>query len=331
MEDPMTTRSELEIDVTDSLQLGEPLNQAAWVFSPEHPERAPAVLICLAGGTYSKAYWHLDIPGHPGYSFAEHLAGCGFIVIALDHLGVGESTRPAEFDKLRLTTLATGDAEAVRQIKAAVAEGTLADGLPPLPDLPVIGVGHSMGACLTTMVQVETAPYDALALLGYSVDITGVHQQTETAEELAARMAQSEASIRQHTGHTWDEGYILMPRGYLHQLFHWPDVPAEVIAADDAAQSTLPRWCGVEVTTAGYLRSYAARIDVPVLLSFGEVDVVAAARHEPVNYGSCADISLFVLGASGHCHNFAGTRFQLWDHIASWAGRRATPSHPGSG
>ena len=131
-------------------------------------------------------------------------------------------------------------------------------------------------------------------------------------------MEQSEASIREHTGHTWDEGYILMPRAYLHRLFHWPDVPAEVIAADDAAQSTLPRWCGVEVTTAGYLQSYVAQIEVPVLLAFGEVDVVDAARHEPANYGSCNDISLYVIGASGHCYNFASTRFRLWDRIASW-------------
>lgn len=78
-------------DVTAGVATGELLTQAAWVFLPPRPADAVAALLCLAGGLYDKRYWHLQIDGHPGYSFAEHLAAAGFVVITVDHLGVGMS------------------------------------------------------------------------------------------------------------------------------------------------------------------------------------------------------------------------------------------------
>lgn len=35
---------------------------------------------------------HTEINGQRGYSFGEHLANGGYIVVAVDHLGVGEGT-----------------------------------------------------------------------------------------------------------------------------------------------------------------------------------------------------------------------------------------------
>jgi hypothetical protein len=134
----------LTFDVTTAVATGERLTQAAWAFLPDRPSEAAAVLVCLAGGTYDKHYWHLDTAGYPGYSFGEHLADAGYIVIAVDHLGIGESTDPAESGLLGLELLATGDAEVARQIRAKCSDGSMADGLPPV-ELPVIGVGHSMG------------------------------------------------------------------------------------------------------------------------------------------------------------------------------------------
>ncbi|SQD98944.1 hypothetical protein FMEAI12_5010005 [Parafrankia sp. Ea1.12] len=32
------------------------------------------LLFCLPGGSYTKAYWHLEVPGRTGYSFGEHMA-----------------------------------------------------------------------------------------------------------------------------------------------------------------------------------------------------------------------------------------------------------------
>ena len=53
----------------------------------------PVAMALLAGGSYDKRYYHVQVPGRSGYSAAEHLASHGDIVLLLDHLGVGESTR----------------------------------------------------------------------------------------------------------------------------------------------------------------------------------------------------------------------------------------------
>src|ERR1700753_1871505 len=111
-------RHSLTCDVTDAVESGEQLTQAAWLFLPERPVDAAGVLLCLAGGTYDKHYWHIDLDGYPGYCFreplgphdmhyghtviacypgytcGEHLAVSGFVVVAVDHLAIGDSTDP---------------------------------------------------------------------------------------------------------------------------------------------------------------------------------------------------------------------------------------------
>ncbi|MDT0550893.1 alpha/beta fold hydrolase, partial [Streptomyces lonegramiae] len=154
-----------------------------WSFLPEHPAETRGVLLCLAGGTYDKHYWHIDIDRDRGYSFGEHLAAAGFAVVAVDHLGIGESADPLSSGPLGLELLAKGDAEVARQIRDRIRDGTLHPDLPPL-EVPLVGVGHSMGACLTTMVQATTHPYDAVVLLGYGVQVTNVYENTIGAGDL---------------------------------------------------------------------------------------------------------------------------------------------------
>src|SRR6266508_5006013 len=98
----------ISFDVTGPV-IGGPHRQAAWLFTPPETIEQVGVLLCLDGGTYDKNYWHLDVPGHAGYSLAEHAAALGWIVIALDHLGVGESDDPARV-ALDLPMLCEGDA-----------------------------------------------------------------------------------------------------------------------------------------------------------------------------------------------------------------------------
>jgi pimeloyl-ACP methyl ester carboxylesterase len=292
------------------------LTQAAWCFLPPGAVEVVGLLVCLAGGTYDKHYWHLEVPGHEGYSFAEHLAALGWVVVAVDHLGVGESSDPPN-DPLGLEVLRDGDVEVAQQLRTSFADGTLVDGLAPLPHLPIIGVGHSMGACLTTMVQAASSVYDGVALLGYGVEIN-VRELADG--DLADRMARSEVAFRQMTGAS--EGrFHLVPRDLLRPLFHSADVPDAVIAADDAVQSRVPVRAASEVTTPGYVAPHAALIDVPVLLGFGgDLDVSPDPRGEPARYPRCTDITLVVLDGSAHCHNMASRRAELWDRVAAWAG-----------
>lgn len=310
-------RGSLTFDVTTGVGSGEKLSQEAWVFLPDRPANASAVLLCLAGGSYDKHYWHVDVDDHPGYSFGEHLAAAGFVVIALDHLGIGDSTDPIASGPLGLELLAKGDAEVACQVRERLRRGELHDELPP--DLPLVGVGHSMGACLTTMVQANSRPYDAVALLGYGVQITNVYEDTADAADLEARVQQTiEVSCRL-TGANPTDTHTFAPRSYLTELFYAGEVPKPVMDADTAVQSRVPVRAAAEVTTPGFVAKYAEQVDVPVFLAFGAaLDVSPNLYAEPANYTASADVTLHVVPGSGHCHNFASHRRQLWDRIARW-------------
>ncbi len=308
----------LTFDVTAGVGTGEQLTQAAWAFLPDRPADAPAVLLCLAGGTYDKHYWHIDIGGHPGYSFGQHLADAGFIVVAVDHLGVGASSDPVASGPLGLRLLAVGDAEVARQVRDRLSRGTLLDGVPPI-DAPLVGVGHSMGACLTTMVQAMAHPYDAVVLLGYGVQIDNVYEKTSDAAELEQRIQQTIEASCQLTGAEPTDSHTVAPRDYLADLFYAGEVPQDVVDADTAVQSRVPLRAAVEVTTPGFVEDYTSGVDVPVFLAFGAVNDVSPNPYaEPANYSTAPDITLHLVPKSGHCHNFASHRGQLWDRIAKW-------------
>jgi pimeloyl-ACP methyl ester carboxylesterase len=311
-------RNSLTFDVTDGVGSAEQLTQEAWLFLPEPSADARGVLLCLAGGTYDKHYWHIDIDGYPGYSFGEHLADSGFVVIAVDHLGIGDSTDPGALGAVGLELLAKGDAEVARQLRERLRRGELHEDLPPM-NLPLIGVGHSMGACLTTMVQATTHPYDAVVLLGYGVQITNVYQDTPDAAELEERIQQTIEATCQLAGAKPTDSHIYAPRAYLADLFYAGEVPQDVIDADTAVQSRTPLRAAAEVTTPGIVERYAPQVDVPVFLGFGAaLDVSPNPYAEPASYTGCPDVTLHLVPSSGHCHNFASHRTQLWDRIAKW-------------
>jgi pimeloyl-ACP methyl ester carboxylesterase len=311
-------RNSLTFDVTGAVGSDEHLTQKAWLFLPERPADACAVLLCLAGGTYDKHYWHIDIDGYPGYSFAEHLGDSGYVVIAVDHLGIGDSTDPIASGPVGLGLLAKGDAEVARQVRERLRHGDLHEDLPPT-NAPLIGVGHSMGACLTTMVQVTTHPYDAVVLLGYGVQITNVYQDTPDAAELEERIQQTIEVSCQLTGAKPTDAHLYAPRGYLADLFYAGEVPQDVIDADTAVQSRTPLRAAAEVTTPGMVERYAHQVDVPLFLGFGAaLDVSPNPYAEPANYTGSPDVTLHLVPSSGHCHNFASHRTQLWDRIARW-------------
>ena len=297
------------IDVSSALPFDSApaaLATTTWPAVGAHPK---AVLVCWPGGSYSSDYWNMHLEGFEGYSFAEHLAAKGFTVVAIDPLGVGKSSRPQDVDAVTLETMAAAAAEAVRVVRATTAD----------EDVPVIGVGHSLGACLTIVEQAMFGSYDAVVNLGFTHGAKIIHSP-ETADD-AGREALDLAT--EHAKgfflDQWDNGYALAPREPNHAWLHDPDVPAEIIAEDDRRASAWPRQSYVGALMAGHSASYAAQITVPVLVGFGEHDVPEHPHDDVAFYRSSPDVTLTVLPGSAHCHNFAGTRAMLWDRLADWA------------
>jgi hypothetical protein len=70
----------MRFDVSDVI--GEQASLAATYYPARPGTDAGAVLVCLAGGTYSRQYWDLNVPGHRGYSFADFATENGYAVLA---------------------------------------------------------------------------------------------------------------------------------------------------------------------------------------------------------------------------------------------------------
>jgi pimeloyl-ACP methyl ester carboxylesterase len=302
---------------------------AATAFLPEVvPGREPrAVLFAFPGGGYARGYYDVSIPGLSSYSQAEHHTANGLIVIAVDHVGVGDSRSDDNPPVDRAGAAAVND-RVVRGLRSRLAAGTLAVGLPPLPGIFVVAMGQSMGGCLSIIMQGCYASCDALAVLGYSALHTRIPQPTAAETDRAkARVIFSSSTDVDRLA---DEEVLraVPPVSY---AFFWEDVPEAIRTLDLSAgypirhtsppwgSLTLPRY-GLTMTAPGVVSREAAAIKVPVLLAFGERDVSENPWAEPAAYGRSCHVSLYVVPRMAHMHNFAGTRALLWNRVVAWVG-----------
>ena len=153
-----------------------PVSEAAFFSAADFQAASvPQPVLVLAGRIDRARYWDMHIAGYPGYSFAEHVTAHGFAVVGADRLGVGASSKPADGDEVDFDTMSAAAASFVEQVRASLADGSPEFGGTPLPEIRIIGVGHSLGACLTVVTQARHRCYDAVAVLGFT------HGQKEVA------------------------------------------------------------------------------------------------------------------------------------------------------
>jgi pimeloyl-ACP methyl ester carboxylesterase len=282
----------------------------------------PAVLVVMPGGGYSRHYFDLPVPG---YSQAEHHVRQGTVVVAIDHLGAGDSSIPP-MQLTTLPTVAAANHAAVSAIVGQLHEGTVAPGIPPVDLACVVGAGQSLGGYALLGMQAGHRTFDAVAMLGSSLAGTtlparpGVPESVVpdgTAPEQAAQLALANAD--------WN------------WVFHWEDITApdtsrpprdlaSLVAADVAGglpvRRTTPEWGSLtwpgfvpSAMLPGAVADEAARIDVPVLLATGERDVCHPPAEEVAALKSATDISVLVVPRMAHMHNFATTRTLLWERL----------------
>ncbi len=340
----MAVRSvDLHVDVTGAAGLGEPAHVALTVTVPddELPDD-PVVCFAKPGAGYSRGYFTQELPG-PGFasgsesgsgSQAAWHAARGWVFVSVDHLGVGESSQH-DPTRLSFTPVVAASQSAEADVRQRLAEGTLVEGLGPVPDALTVGIGQSMGGALTLVQQGRYHGYDGVGVLGYSplrthpptgpgavAPIPWVPRDTLLADGVVTNaIALTETAGRPEAGVASGMAWG----------FHYDDVDPDVVRRDmddyPARHGDLPPWGSATIPTTvalwsaapGATLTEAAAIRAPVLVALGERDVLVDPRGEPRAYESAASVDLFMCPRMAHMHNFAGTRRLFWRRIETWA------------
>ncbi len=331
---------ELRLDVTNAVGLNGAIGIAVTVTLPDESKLGAEPVICFAkpGGGYARGYYTVNLPGPgTGVSQAEWHASRGWIFVAIDPLGVGESTFvPEQFLEYDSNAVTTAAHDAERQILELLAKGELAPGYPAVTEAVVIGIGQSAGGCYTIAQQGRFHAYDGVAILGYSALQTvvparpgrpplhgpwipreyGVMSGVITNAEMLAELPVTMGTPDAYEDMAW--------------AFHWDDMDPAVVKADiedsPNRHGNPPPWASATSPAMisyalgpGNFQTEASSITSPVLVAVGERDVIPDPRGEIRSFLSSNSVDFFVCPRMAHMHNFASTRELFWSRIASWA------------
>lgn len=309
---------ELMLDAEVSVAGESALQMAAEVWLPARPELASVVLFCLPGGGMHRGFFALQPAGDDSYHFAKAMVARGQVVVLVDHLGVGQSDRPADGFSLTPDVLAQAHAHVQAIILQRLHNGALHNALPPLPQLRSIGVGHSMGAMLTIIQQAQYRSHHGVILLGFSTQGL-VRFLSPAAQAVASDMAQVRQQLVALAQEQFKTAYanVRSARGQTDLYGGAKAESAGIQAIKSAVSGMLPVPAMLSMFP-GNVASEAAQIAVPVFLGVGEVDMVGPPHVIPASFTQSADVSLLVLPETGHSHFLFPARMQLFDRISAW-------------
>lgn len=298
-----------------------PLDLAASLWRPHGARR---LWVCLPGGNMNRHYFDLQPPraqeeaASPSpddaedwsYSFAAQMTARGDAVLALDHLGIGESDRPMDGWQLTAERLAQATAQAL-----ALARERHAD----LAALPAIGLGHSMGAMMTVLVQHLARPYAAIALLGFST--RGLATFLPPAlQGLTGPLPDGEA-LRPHAERMFREPFPVIHRSRRgnRELFGSASAEAAGIAALKRATDCLLPLPALRSMLPGNVAREAATLREPVFLGIGDRDMVGPPEAVPAAFPASRQVTLTILPDTGHSHFLFPSRSTLFRALGDWA------------
>lgn len=294
---------ELAWDISHLTPSSAPATLTGSLFAPDTaftPGQPVNLLVCLHGGSCSLQYYHPPYLDH-SYSFARFMTERHYLILALDNLGMGNSSQPEPEKHLSLDMIAAANDFATRQTATALLDGEWLD-MSAHSTLSISGLGHSMGGMLGVYQQGRFQSFERLIVAGWS------NLPLELGDTDAANLR---ASLAQG-------GYIPTDRQSLQSLFHLPDVPTDVITVDNQNASLTPVTLALAALTPGIVVREAAAISCPLLLLYGELDVSPDMQREPTFYPKASSRALKRIDQAAHMHNLASSRLTVWQSIDEW-------------
>ncbi len=265
--------------------------------------------VLVHGWTYNHTYWDPYGAAKPGRSYARFMAKKGYVVLALDLLGTGQSSVP-DGEKLNFT-------ENVRSLVQVLSQIRAQQHLQKNDIRRIALVGHSGGTILSVLTA-GTAPQlaDFVIATGWSY----VPHQVFPQQVIDAALAQTP--------------YIRFPSELRTQLFYYTPAakPRQISFDNSQLADQLPHGAireGLRLLTA--LRdeeldvikavSLVDQVKVPVLVQLGDMDVIApplVPQNEKELYSGSPDVTVQVLENIGHSLNLHIGRKKGWRQINRW-------------
>jgi hypothetical protein len=311
----------LDLDVSSVAPAGATV-EAGDLFLPDRPSEASDpvdLVVCLPGGGMTRRYFDLPetLPGR--WSVARQLVDDhGLAVLALDHLGVGDSPAPDDPFTLTPRVVAAVNAHVVAQVVSRLRDGGLRGGLGPVDVGRVVGLGHSMGAMLVVHQQARHRSYDAVVLLGFGAaglpdhlndderGYAGDHDELELALPRLVAARFGDALVGPVGGGTTGSDFLN------------PGVGPEPRRLLGSASGALLALGGLTSMIPGSSDAALAAIDVPVFLGVGEHDIVDGWRGLADKLVAAPSVTGLVLDGAGHNHVIAARREQLTAEVGTW-------------
>ena len=306
----------LKLDAGVSLPGEGPLQLGASVWLPQGVTPS-VVFVCLAGGNMNRRYYDLSTgDGDESFSFATQMTARGFAVIALDHLGLGDSSKPADGHALSPALLTQANVHATGTLLHRLRTGALADGVAALPNLASIGIGHSMGAMMTVLQQHAARQHAAIALLGFST--RGLPEYLPPAVKALAQDEQR-AQVPHYAKKMFPEPYpVIKSRGGGGDIYGSAKVdPKGVLALKSATDCLIPQGAFMSMLPNN-VAPEAATVEVPVFLGLGERDMAGPPHAIPAAFPKSFDVTLHIIPETGHSHFLFPTRTALFERLAGW-------------
>ncbi|HSV80648.1 MAG TPA: alpha/beta hydrolase [Ramlibacter sp.] len=280
----------------------------------------PVVLVCLPGGGMNRRYYDLMPPdGDNSFSFARQMSARGFIVVTMDHLGVGDSDRPEDGYLLTPELLTRANTQATEVVLKRLREGSLVPGIPRLPHLLSLGVGHSMGAMMTVLQQARARQHAGIMLLGFSTRGLPEYMPPEV-RELARDSAAVRARLPELAKKMFVEPYpVIKASPQANQIYAGGNADPRAVEALKVARGPLlpvPAFMSMLPANVG---PEAAEIDVPLFLGLGERDMAGPTHQIPAAFGKSRDVTLHIVREAGHSHFLFPGRDGLFERLSLWA------------
>jgi pimeloyl-ACP methyl ester carboxylesterase len=260
------------------------------------------LLLAIHGANYNHKYWDVpDINGHE-YSFARYMAERKYAVLAIDQIGAGESTKPADGDSVTLDQTAS----AIHQVITQLRSGSNGAGY---AFERVVTVGHSLGSINAVYEQGTYHDADAVITTGMG----HVPHAIPVPAELIAYLSQFE--------------YFAVPSELRPVMFYYaPGADPDVIQYD---RDNLADFLARAQLTTGILTAFnfdqtalrVGSVNGPVLVQLGEFDGLfpaSLAGAEAAYFTGASNVTVQPLAGVGHDFNTHFRNHEGWRLMDEW-------------